>query len=424
MEGQRVSPKAALSRRTPGRYRVRKAEGVFWPLSIRIGIVVAATALAAAQPRLAAQTAAPTGRPPARAPAQASKSLAEALPPQKWKRVEDAVDRALAWLVTQQNPDGSFQSTDPAQPGVTSLAVLAFLSRGHQPGHGPYGEAMNRGIDFVISCQKPDGLLCYDTPSRAFQPAGASKTGSYNHAIAGVMLGEIYGDVSGARALAVKRAIEKALRFTRQFQLRPKSFEDRGGWRYLARATASTADSDLSVTAWQLMFLRSAKNAEFSVPGASIEEAMAYVHRCWDPSSGTFNYTSNGMEDFGPSRGMVGAGILSLSLAGQHQTEIALTAGNWLLANPYRAVGEHVGSRDRFFYGAYYCSQAMAQLGGRFWEGWFPQFVDVLLGGQSSEGSWAADFAGAEAHYGESYTTAMAVLSLTPPYQLLPVYQR
>jgi hypothetical protein len=354
----------------------------------------------------------------------APKSLAEALPPQAWKRVEEAVDRALAWLATQQNADGSFQSTDPAQPGVTSLAVLAMLSRGHQPGHGPYGELMNRGIDFVISCQKPDGLLCYETPSRGFQAAGPSKTGSYNHAIAGVMLGEIYGHVSAPRAPAVKQAIERALRFTRQFQLRPKSSEDRGGWRYLARATASTADSDLSVTAWQLMFLRSAKNAEFSVPRESIEEAMAYVHRCWDPASGTFNYIASGMEDFGPSRGMVGAGILSLSLAGQHQTEMALTAGNWLLANPYRAVGEHVGSRDRYFYGAYYCSQAMAQLGGRYWDRWFPQFVDVLLSGQSREGSWVADFAGSEAQYGESYTTSMAVLSLTPPYQLLPVYQR
>jgi hypothetical protein len=59
---------------------------------------------------------------------------------------------------------------------------------------------------------------------------------------------------------------------------------------------------------------------------------------------------------------MAGAGILSLSMAGQHRTPMALAAGDWLLAHPYRRFGELIPERDRFFYSAYYCSQAMAQL--------------------------------------------------------------
>ena len=50
--------------------------------------------------------------------------------------------------------------------------------------------------------------------------------------------------------------------------------------------------------------------------------------------------------------------------------------------------------------------------------------VEVLLGAQSAEGSWPPEPDAKNAVFGNEFTTAMAVLSLTPPYQLLPVYQR
>ena len=121
---------------------------------------------------------------------------------------------------------------------------------------------------------------------------------------------------------------------------------------------------------------------------------------------------------------MVGAGILSLAMAGQHETDYAQRAGNWLLQYPFTRFGERVGSGDRFYYSAYYCSQAMAQLGGRHWKGFFPNLVNVLLRSQQSSGEWPVEPYGGDRMFGNTYTTAMAVLSLTPPLQLLPVYQR
>ena len=103
---------------------------------------------------------------------------------------------------------------------------------------------------------------------------------------------------------------------------------------------------------------------------------------------------------------------------------MALAAGDWLLAHPYRVFGELIGTWDKFFYGTYYCSQAAAQLGGRYWEKFFPPLVEVLLKAQSTDGSWPPEPGGGVAMFGNSLTTALAVLSLTPPYQLLPVYQR
>jgi hypothetical protein len=65
---------------------------------------------------------------------------------EQWKNVDDGVDRGLAWLASQQRADGSFPTMESGQPAVTSLAVMAFLSRGHMPGDGPYGNRLDRAI--------------------------------------------------------------------------------------------------------------------------------------------------------------------------------------------------------------------------------------------------------------------------------------
>ena len=184
-------------------------------------------------------------------------------------------------------------------------------------------------------------------------------------------------------------------------------------------------DSDLSVTGWQLMFFRSAKNAEFDVPEDSVKQALEYVQRMWDPTSGAFHYQNLNGQRIRMTRGMTGAGILCLSMAGQHQTIMARSAGDWLLLHPYKFFGEVIPHQyDRLFYSAYYCSQAMAQLGGRYWEKFFPSLVEVLLKNQAADGSWPAEPDNGDEIFGNDYTTALAILSLTPPYQLLPVYQR
>ena len=386
------------------------------------------------------------------AAATPSQSFAAALSPAQWKQVEGCVDRALAWLATQQEADGSYRTPSPqTQPAITGLCVLAYLSRGHQPGFGPYGAQMDRAIDFVISCQKPDGLFSYEAPAtndanglmggmgrRGGFARGGGQAGTYNHAIAGLMLGEVFGHADAKRTKEIKQAMDKALRFTRALQTRPKAApEDTGGWRYL-QVQFSGADSDLSVTGWHLMFLRSARNAEFNVPQRYIDDAMSFVHRCWGEQDGLFYYTAQGAQSAQYTRGLMGSAIVSLALAGQHQSPQALAAGDWLLKHPFQYYGERVGTGgDRFLYSTYYCSQAAAQLGGRYWMGIFPPIAAVLVKEQEPDGSFPVDSGagfggggrgggrgGGEAMFGQAYSTALAVLSLTPAYQLLPVYQR
>ena len=351
-------------------------------------------------------------------------SLSDALTPESWNRVEQSIDRGLRWLAENQERDGSFTSPAMGQPGVTSLVVMAFLSRGHLPGEGPYGDKLDRAIEFVMRTQRSDGLFTFADPGRSHQSKHPSKAATYNHAIAGLMLTEVYGMTDSRRSQAIRKVVVKGLQFTRQLQTRRKPYsQDLGGWRYLHPRGSGAADSDLSVTGWQLMFLRSAKNAGFDVPKRQIDEAMRYVYSCWDERQGVFYYTKVSSEKRW-SRGMVGVGILCLSMAGHHHTDIARRAGDWLLTYPFTRFGRSVGSGERYFYSMYYCSQAMAQLGGDYWNRYFPGLATMLLSNQRRAGDWPSEPLSGDSIFGNVYTTAIAVLSLTPPLQLLPVYQR
>ena len=82
------------------------------------------------------------------------------------------------------------------------------------------------------------------------------------------------------------------------------------------------------------------------------------------------------------SRGTMGVGALSLALGGKHNTPMARQVGDWLLRRPFAIYGETTNSHDRFHYAAYYCSNAMAQLGGNYWREMFPTLATTLLDNQ------------------------------------------
>src|SRR5687767_6007432 len=57
----------------------------------------------------------------------------EVLSAEQQERVDESVERALEWMVTQQQDDGSFLTLQRGQPGVTCLCVMAFMAHGHLP---------------------------------------------------------------------------------------------------------------------------------------------------------------------------------------------------------------------------------------------------------------------------------------------------
>jgi hypothetical protein len=349
----------------------------------------------------------------------------------EWDEVNDAVDRSLDWLADQQQRDGSFPTAPWGQPGVTSLCVLGFMSHGHLPGEGEHGEQLAKAIDYIVACQKANGLLAFVAPRSQELDRNISHdigyTVPYNHAIAALALCEAYAMDGSERAKELEPTIKRALEATLEMQNWPKDHpEDEGGWRYLD--DYDDRDSDLSVTGWQLMFLRSAKNAGFDVPDEPIARAIGYVRRCFRDDVRSFSYKT-GFENR-VSRGMSGAGVLALAHAGLHGTPEAKAAGEWILQSgfdEYGGFGRVNGSRredDRYHYGLLTCCQAMYQLGGQPWHDFYPPTVQAILSGQNSDGSWQNENHHRDIVFGNAYTSAICVLALGAPNQLLPVFQR
>lgn len=356
----------------------------------------------------------------------ADDSPTDVLSAAEWERVDGAVDRALAWLAAQQQPDGSFPTMDNGQPGVTSLCVLAFMAHGHNPGDGEYGERLERATQFIMSCQKENGLVALNGPdgpriSRNLE-YWIGVTTAYNHAIGSLTLSEIYGMGGAQRTERLQGAIDRSLATTLEMQRWPKDDpNDKGGWRYVQNFDEK--DSDLSITGWNLMFLRSARNAGFDVPKTAIDDAVGYVRRTFDRNESVFIYSTEAGDS--RSRAMAGAGILALAHAGLHDSLEAKKSGEWLLRHPFNEYNGNNGiALDRYHYSLFNSCQAMYQLGSPYWEKFYPPTVKALLAAQADNGSWDAESFHRDRQFGNSYTTALVVLSLGAANQFLPVFQR
>ena len=358
----------------------------------------------------------------------------------QWKQVDKSVRRGLQWLVTQQRKDGSFKTHERAQPAVTSFCVMAFLAQGESPADGQYQQQLAKAVDFIIDQQKPNGLIArvgpdavpiprdwytIEGPENSNIPNRIAVTSVYNHAISALALSEAYGQCNSEQAKKMAPVIEKAIAATLEMQRwGGKKSKNKGGWRYLTKRREG--DSDLSVSGWQLMFLRSARNAGFDVPTESIDKAVNYIEKCyWKDRNRQVHIYMAGNRDK-VTRSMAGAGILAMAHAGKHNSTQAIASGDCLLKydfSKYDSEKAPYGRRpDRYHYGAVLCTQGMYQLGGKYWEQFFPKLANAFLANQKEDGSWLTG--GQDKPYGSCYSTSLSILSLSVPNQMLPIFQR
>ena len=319
-------------------------------------------------------------------------------------RVDLATDKGLQFLAATQLPDGSWPTNCGPSTGITSVAVLAFMAKGNVPGQGPYGETLNRGIRFVLSQAQPTGVLC---------AKNAQSAAMYNHGMSTLMLSESLGMCDADLASEIRPILSRAVKLTLKAQgIQKNNPAHVGGWRY----DPASADSDLSCTGWQLLSLRAARECGADVPKEAIDAAVDYIKR--SAGGGGFRYQAT--DTWGSSRSLSGTGILSLEICSRHQEPEALTAGNFLVEHP--PLWDPAEGRF-FYYSAYYCSQAMFQLGSRYWDIERPRLEAILISVQRPDGSWPI-CDNVEQLGGPTYYTSMAVLTLSVKYHYLPIYQR
>lgn len=325
------------------------------------------------------------------------------------KRVDGSIVRALKYLAEQQRPSGGWRLSPYRRESTaaTSLAVMSFLAAGHVPGEGPYGSRLEKAVEWVLDHQ----VTVVRTPGKeavTLVNVGSGDHGMYSHGISTLMLAEVVGMLKKDQRKRCRETLEKAIRLILVAQNLTKSSRNAGGWRY----SHTARDSDLSVTGWQLLALRAAKDVGCDVPKGSIDRAVAYVKKCRPRFGPGFTYQSGGSA----TATRTGTGILCLEICGQHKSKEAIAGAEYLLRRPLR-------ERDRwFFYGAYYCTVGMFKVGGKYWEAAKSNTQDLLLDMQMNNGSWSARRRSSRG--GPIYCTAMSVLALAVEYRYLPIYQR
>lgn len=302
-----------------------------------------------------------------------------------------ATAKALEWLAEKQNANGSWSEIPfPHNTAITSFAMLAFMSQGHLPGQGKFGPQVAKGCRFLLSSARDaDGYLI-----------GTRGGNMYAHGMATLALAELWG-MTGE--LDVKPVLQRAV----ELIIRSQSTE--GGWRY----DPHPHGADISVTIMQVMALRAAKNSGLHVPDRTLDRAIEYIKRCYDPRTGGYRYQPN-QQEIGFAR--TAAGICVLQLSGKFDAEEIPKALTWL-----KIQGR--GRVEYFWYGLYYAAHAMHQVGGKEWAEWYSRTRDFLLIRQSTNGSWSSQELDNRTA-GPVYQTAIAVLVLSVPMQYLPIFQR
>jgi len=324
-----------------------------------------------------------------------------------------AIASGLAYLCSQQSKeDGSFGLAHyKGNVAITSLAALAFMAGGHQPGRGVYGRVLTRALEAVLACGERSNEH--------------SKWKGYLHNIGGTPHGPMYGHGFGTLFLAEATGMvqDRDLRDRLKRMLRDsinliiKSQNAEGGWRYYP----DSPDADLSVTICQIMALRAARNAGLFIEKSVVDRCVQYVKACQDRQQGWFRYQKQG----GPMAGngfdnqafaRTAAGVCALYSAGIYEgPEITLGLEYLKKTRSTRFNGQDF----HYFYGHYYAVQAMWTAGGSYWSEWFPWIRDELVSRQKLQNSGAWRDAICE-HYG----TAMACVILQIPNNYLPIFQK
>lgn len=328
--------------------------------------------------------------------------------------VHSAITKGLRYLARSQSASGawiqdigykfneSYHVTDQGKPdvGVTSLALMAFLSGGYLPARGQYGKVVERGTDFVLSCVDPDtGYI------------SAHHSRMYSHAFACLFLAEIFGMTHRAD---VRQKLQLATNLTVDSQ------NVHGSWRY----EPNSPESDMSITVCQIMALRAARNIGIKVPKSTIDRAYDYVLRSAITSGrherGGFKYQEK--DATRTSFSLTAAGVATMHNTGTYDHAL-IRAGVEYLKREFDALAVQHKGHYFFWYGNYYASQVFftaADTGVDNWSGFYwPRVRDHLLRSQQENGAWKNTVGP-----GDAFSTAVACIILQIPYQYLPIFQR
>jgi hypothetical protein len=336
------------------------------------------------------------------------------------------VDRGLDFLARAQQPDGRWRlgvfpgSTAADTPklscdtAATGLAILSFLGAGHDHFGGRHRDTVRRGLEFLLSVQKPDGDLYLPADKLSDSCAWL-----YSHGIASMALCEAVGMTGDP---LIKPAAARACDFIATSQ-----HPTRGGWRYTPRS-----DTDLSVSGWMLVALRSGRLAGVEVEPLAFDGVKTLLEASaitGDPAKYHYNPRNPQQRPSQLSAGcMTAVGTLMRLHTGWTASDPRVRQSARALASLQPTYGTaQAKTRDCYLW--YYASQVLVHTGGDEWTDWYDQLAASLEQTQERHGPRAGSWDPLGAvpdrwgqYGGRIYVTALHLLALEVPDRRLPTY--
>jgi hypothetical protein len=314
------------------------------------------------------------------------------------KASEDAVALALAWLASQQMPDGGWSfdfgasggTLKTGRNGATGLALLPFLGAGQTHREGKYKRTVQGGLYYLSMNMKKDGSLI-------------DGGNMYSHGIASIALAEGY-------AMTQDKGLHAPAQMACNFIM---SAQDKvgGGWRY-----SPGQAGDTSVVGWQLMALKSGHMGYLAINPQTVAGATNFLNTVQSNSGGNYGYT-------GPGQGQAttAVGLLCRMYLGWKKDHPGIEKGIEFL--------DKTGPSKGNMYYNYYATQVMHHYEGEQWKKWNGVMRDFLVNTQEKangplQGSWLLKGDHGSERGGRLYCTAMACMTLEVYYRHLPLYKK
>lgn len=320
------------------------------------------------------------------------------------KEAEHAIAFGLQWLEQHQGEDGSWSH----YPAITALVVTAFLNSPQS-----YTEAnkiaVGKGVDFILSCQQPDGGIYIDDLA------------GYNTAICIMAL-------VATNNPKYDENIRRARDFLLTLQFDESDGITKSDIRYGGIGYKEKERPDLSNLQWALEALKASekykkvdeasgkpkeysgeKTAQFASANKELfwENALVFIQRCqnlkayndqpWAGNDGGFIYSSSeskagGYTSYGS---MTYAGMKSFIYAGLNRDDKRVQAAfEWIRKNFTVEKNPEMGEQGLFYYYqtmakalAIYGDDYIIDSSGKK-RNWREELLKQLLKIQSGEGYW------------------------------------
>lgn len=329
------------------------------------------------------------------------------------EQCEVAVEKALQWLKKTQNADGSWCNQNKV--AMTGFAILAFLGRCETPNSEEYGDAVTRGIVYLVNISmKNGGKLADDVKDKHW---------CYDHGIATYALGE-------AATFCIKLGInipklKEATKMSGDWILEHQ--HQSGSWDYNYDMSGNRG-GDTSIALWQIQALKACKHTglweEKAFKGV-IRKALDHLSKMQNANGGVGYASPTAHGDVGFT--MTGGGMLAHQMWGKGHAGLVRKGARYIKKNAKLDYNTEFAD----LYRHYYHAQAMINRGGGDWEFYNKLFRDQLLKNQNADGTWKNVGGGAKvkavapAFQGGSrmathYRTCLATFMLEVYYRFLP----